>query len=139
MKTLVAGTLLYHGTDADFDEESEGLNGPAWLSSSRAVAEHFAKRTGGWGGEKRVIEYRLAEDVELHDIYSAQEMQEFADEHGISLLGAEDMRDTVENAGIPGWILPYNYPNGDDILIVNTAALEFVATAILEPAASPKM
>ena len=131
---IKAGISLYHGTDADFDEECDGLQGPAWLSSSIDVAEYFAKRSGGWGAEKRVIEYRLIRDIDLPDIYSVREMQDFAEKHGICLAGVEDMKETVEASGIPGWVLPNNYPNGDDILIVDTGFLEYVSTVKLEPA-----
>ena len=125
---LTAGMALYHGTDAEFDEECESLLGPAWLSSSRSVAESFAKRSGGWGGEKRIIEYRLTSDVDLHDIHTSLEMQEFAERHGINLDGVEEMRESVEMAGIAGWVIPHNYPDGDDILIVDTDILEFVSS-----------
>lgn len=132
MKCIKAGTLLYHGTDCnDFDEASDPLNGPAWLSSSLAVATHFASRSGGWGGVKCVAVYRLTEDVELHHVTSARQMQALAEEHGLELCGVEEMRESVEASGIPGWVIPKNYPNGDDILIANTRALDYVRTELV--------
>lgn len=129
MITIKAGTILYHGTDCDdFAEEFDGLNGPAWLSSSKDVARHFATRSGGWGGQKRIIAYKLAADVRLPEITSPRQMQMFAEEHGICLLGVEEMRESVEEAGIPGWVIPNNYPNGDDILLVDTSILNFDST-----------
>jgi hypothetical protein len=127
--TLKAGTLLYHGTDCDdFDEVNDRLTGPAWLSTAAAVALHFAKRSGGWGGTKRVMTYRLTEDVELPEILSERARRDFAEEHNIDLTGVEEMRDSVERAGIPGWVVPNNYPDGDDILLVDTGVLEHVRT-----------
>ena len=35
----------------------------------------------------------------------------------------------VENAGLPGWVIRANYPDGgDDILLVNTSVLDYVDT-----------
>jgi hypothetical protein len=139
MHTLKAGTTLYHGTDnSDFEEESSNPNPYSWFSTSRTVAEQFAKRSGGWGGPKRIIEYRLSEDLALPEITSTREMQAFAEEHEIDLSGVEGMRDSAEVAGIPGWIIPANYPDGDDILLGGTHLLDYVGTTLLDvPAAAP--
>lgn len=138
--TLRAGTKLYHGTDCDdFDESVESLSGPAWLSSSEMVAKHFATRSGGWGGVKRVIEYRLAEDIEVFNILGKSDMRELAEAHGIDLCGVEAMRESVEASGIPGWVIPYNYPNGDDILLAHPdCLLEYVRTMHIEVSLSTK-
>ncbi|WP_321935305.1 hypothetical protein [Paraburkholderia sp. J8-2] len=129
MTVLKKGTALFHGTDCDdFDETTESLNGPAWLSSSRGVAQYFATRPGGWGGTKRVIEYALAEDLELHLVSSQRAMAQLADEHDIAVTGVEEMRESVEASGIPGWVIPGNYADGDDILIVRTDLLDYVGT-----------
>lgn len=130
MHTLKAGTALYHGTDADFEEDCERLDGPAWVTSSKAVATYFAKRSNV-GGTRRIIEYVLTEDLTLPDIYTQREMLDFAEAHGIELDGVEEMRDSVAMSGQPGWILPHNYPDGDDILIVDTSVLEFRGTQSL--------
>lgn len=119
MKILPKGSVLFHGTDAEFDEAEEGLDGPAWFSTSHSVAGYFARRSGR-GGIKRVIAFSLEEDLALHEIYSAREMQAFADEHNLCLLGVEDMRESIEASGIPGWRIPSNYPDGDDIVIAST-------------------
>lgn len=129
MYTLKAGTILYHGTDCDeFDEAEDGLDGPAWLSDSKEVAEYFASRPGGWGGVPRVIEYRLAEDLALPEIHSQADMAALADEHNLSLVGVEDMRESVANSDLPGWIVPHNYPTGADILVSQTHLLDYVVT-----------
>lgn len=128
---LEKGTVLFHGTSVlDYEEAYEALNGPAWVSSSLSVAQHFAKRSkaGGEEGACRVVEFVLQEDVELPEIYGQREMQEFAEEHNLSLLGSEDIVDSVLAAGLPGWILPFNYPDGDDILLCDTSVLAFACT-----------
>lgn len=138
MYILKAGTTLFHGTDnQDLEEYSSSLHPYAWVSTSRSVAEHFAKRSGGWGGPKRVIEYRLSEDLALHEITSAQQMRNFAEEHDIDLSGVEGMRESAEVSGIPGWIIPSNYPDGDDILIGETHLLDYVGTSLIDSPQAP--
>jgi len=127
-QTLTTGTILYHGTDADFDEENEDLCGPAWLSNSANVAKHFAARKSGWGGIKRIISYRLCEPVALVEIGSKTELADFADQHGLSLYSCEDIRDSVATSALPGWIIPFNYPEGADILMADTRVLRHVRT-----------
>ena len=129
--TLKAGTILYHGTDNDdFDEAADGLDGPAWLSQGLQVAQRFAARNS-WGGQKRVIAYRLTEDVTLPAIYSREEMEELAEEHNIDLSGTEAIRDSFANSSLPGWVIPHNYPEGDDILLQFTNALEYQSSTPL--------
>jgi hypothetical protein len=41
--TIRKGTLLYHGTDGDFDE-SQGLARGSWVSRFPSVAQRFAFR-----------------------------------------------------------------------------------------------
>jgi len=130
MYILKAGTTLYHGTDhPGFNEMTP--NRYSWFSTSRSVAERFAKREGGWGGPKRVIEYCVIGEIDLHEISSARQMQAFAEEHQIDLSGVEEMRDSAEAADISGWIIPSNYPDGDDILLRDTFLLDHVETTLL--------
>lgn len=125
--TLPAGTLVYHGTDStDFDECDDDLEGPGWVSQARSVAARFAQR--GRQPSARVVVFRLLEAVTLPRIDSPRAMQAFAEEHDLQLNGVEEIRDSVERAGLPGWILPSNYPDGDDILLVDTRVLEYVET-----------
>lgn len=142
MKTLTAGTLLFHGTSStDFDEQQDGLDGPAWLSDSEAVAERFALRNQYEGSRPRVLTFVLEEDVELHLIRSAADLSEMAEEHDISFDGVEEMRDSVIDSGIPGWVIPNNYPEGADILMANTGALRYESTRAIEsaPTNRPRM
>lgn len=132
MHILKAGTTIYHGTDnSDFDEENSTPRPYSWFSTSPTVAECFSKRSGGWGGKQRVIAYELVADIALHEITSAGQRQEFAEEHNIDFSGVEEMRESAEVAGIPGWIVHSNYPDGDDILIGDTSLLDYADTTTL--------
>lgn len=142
MTILRAGTVLYHGTaEPDFDESDDGLDGPAWLSDSPLVAERFARRNAsGSASRPRVLSYTLEVDVELHLIRSTVDIEMLAEEHGISFDGVEEMRDSVSDSGIPGWVIPNNYPEGADILIADTGVLRYVQTAVLDvPAPARRM
>ena len=127
-QTLPPGTLLYHGTACnDFDETQEQLYGPAWVSDSESVARVFAGRNGG-DGPPRVVVYRLVEPVVLPLITSSRDIEQLADVFGLSLAGVEEMRSSVEQANLPGWWIPSNYPDGADILLTSTGSLEYVGT-----------
>lgn len=125
--TFEQGTLLYHGTGSEeFSEAEQQLDTYSWLSTSLTVATKFANR---WSdGIPRVAVYRLTQDVRLPQIDSQREMQNFADEHNLSLYGVEEIRDSVRAAQLPGWVIPFNYPDGDDILLADTHLLEYVET-----------
>ena len=128
-ETLRKGTLVYHGTDNDdFDEEYASLDGPAWVSTSEAVARNFVLNRSGWGGVKRIITYELGEDVSLPVIRSQRAMAQFAEDNGISLNGVEEIRDSLLRSELPGWWIPNNYPDGDDILLKDTSILDHVKT-----------
>lgn len=131
MTTLKAGTVLYHGTAmSEFEEADDHLDGPAWLTDSEVVAELFARRNATGGDSMpRVLTYTLEVDVDLHLIRGLDELSE---EHGISFGGVEEMRDSVTDAGIPGWVIPSNYPEGADILLADTGALRYESTRALE-------
>ena len=94
-----------------------------------SVAKYFATRHGDSTGRQRIVTYRLLQDLSLYELLSKQDAQEMDDEFNISFDGVWEMRDSVAQSGIPGWIAPYNYPDGDDILIVNTSLLEFVGSS----------
>lgn len=133
VQVLPAGTLLFHGTDCDnFNEADEPLWGPAWLSESATVAEHFARRSGGWGGPRRVVVYRVAEPVTLPLVSQGADMDQLADAFDLALLGVEEMRDSVQRAGLPGWWIANNYPTGSDILLSRTDCLDYIETRPLK-------
>lgn len=129
MSVLRAGTELFHGTNCDeFDEANDVLCGPAWLSRSPQVAQYFATRSGGRGGQARVIRYVLGEDISLPEITSPNDLAELAEAYSLELTGVEEMRSSIEASGLPGWVIPNNYPEGDDILLVDTRTLHYVGT-----------
>lgn len=125
------GSVLHHGTSADFDERTTELEGPAWFSSSPSVARVFALRRSGADGSPRILRYRVTQDVELPEILSAADLEELAEEHNLSVYGPEEIRESIRMSGLPGWIIPYNYPDGDDILLVDTSILEFIDSETL--------
>ena len=119
--SLLCGTLLYHGTGWSFAPEE--IYGPAWFSRSVEVAWHFAMRSGG--PEPRVMAYLLTREVELPLINGPRDFDAFCDEHDIHPYSAEDMAAGVRRAGLPGWLVPDNYPDGDDILLVDLSTITF--------------
>jgi hypothetical protein len=133
-KTIPAGTILFHGTSSgDFDEDNDHLDGPAWLSDSEVVATRFAQRNHAPGEKARVLHFVLEEDVELHLITGQHDLEDLAEEFGIDFGGVEEMRDSVSYSGIPGWVIPNNYPEGADILLVRTGALRLEKSVPLKP------
>ena len=113
---LPAGLILFHGTSARFDHAD--IEGPAWFTTSKDVAEHFAeRRRQGNGGKVRIMKFRLAVDLLLPRIENAREMNRFAELFQIDTMGTEDMQDSMRRAHLPGWIIPDNYETGDDIMI----------------------
>lgn len=125
MIVLKKGEILFHGTDADF--EPDDIRDAAWFTRSRSVAEHFGSRFG-WGDGARVHSYMLVEDLELPDFHSKAEFDEFLESHGIEGFSPEELSDGILDRCLPGWVIPNNYPNGDDILINNTDILSYVET-----------
>jgi len=110
-QTLPVGHKLYHGTNAVFEPEDDELIAPAWFSSSPSVAKHFAR-----GG--RVLPYEVVAPIKLPVITTKREREDFREMFGIEGDSAEDLADDMLRSGLPGWIIPNNYPDGDDILLV---------------------
>lgn len=81
------------------------------------------------GGQRRIISYVLARDLELYAVYSRKDLQRLAEKFELELDSSEDIRQSVRNSGIEGWIIPKNYPDGDDVLISDPGyVLEYQAT-----------
>lgn len=114
--TLKAGTILYHGTSAEFED----LEGPSWVSRSVSVADFFKGRYKG--PQPRVLVFETTESLNLILIRTPREFAEVLLEAGHT--GDEDMTEIAELfaarfAGeYDGWIIPDNYPDGDDILLI---------------------
>lgn len=134
---LKAGTTLYHGTcGEDFEESSDGLEGPAWVTDSEEVARYFAVRYEG--SRPRIVVYELTEDVELPEILTQRDMAHLVDEYDISTCGAEDICDSVRHSPLKGWYIPNNYPEGADILLRDTQLLAYRHTIdIQQPVTRP--
>jgi hypothetical protein len=116
-----AGTLLYHGTGWAFDPDE--IMAPTWFSRSIHVARHFSRRSEG--GKSRILGYRTGAEIVLPLIRGAGQFDAFCERHGIRPYSAEDMADGVRRAGLAGWVIPDNYPDGDDILLVDLSTLAF--------------
>lgn len=116
LRTIPAGTILFHGTDDDEFDPAD-IKGPAWFSNDNDVAAHFVN-----GG--RLLAYRTKVDIKLPVIKNASEMEDFAEKFNIDRMSSEDVRDTARRSGIAGWIIPDNYEPGDDILICDLSDLE---------------
>lgn len=127
---LPTGSVLFHGTTADFDEACESLEGPSWLSTSKEVAQKMAKMRPEGGGEPRVLVYELVEDAVLPGIYSRTELGRLADTFGLDLHDTEAMRDSLQASSLPGWHIPHNYPTGSDTLIKDTDMLRYLYTEL---------
>jgi GNAT superfamily N-acetyltransferase/RNA:NAD 2'-phosphotransferase (TPT1/KptA family) len=137
-QTLPAGTILYHGTDASqWKPQQEQIESPAWFSQSRSVAEQFST----WNGDKKpvVAEYRTTQPIELVVIHNRRDLDSLCEKYQVFEEGStRDMADELSNY-IEGWIIPNNYPDGDDIMIGDASNLEFVQmTKAIRPAHNKK-
>lgn len=118
MTVLKRGETLYHGTGSTETFELPTWTGFAWFSTSRSVADRFAKASAaGTGAEPRLLEYRVVEDVELLEFLDARDIERFLDELGLEADSAHDLAEIACDQGYAGWVIPQNYPDGDDVLL----------------------
>ena len=117
--TLAAGTTVYHGTRSE--EEFEDLNGPAWVSQDRGVAEEFVEWHDA-GGAPRILEFKTVNDLTLALFESSQDIEDFVE----GVLGEPDgymspmeLAEMVCDEGYDGWIIPNNYGSSDDTMLCN--------------------
>lgn len=124
--SLPRGTVLYHGTNGDFEEE-HGLNGPVWVSNSEKVAEYFA----GWrgdNGEARVTKWETTQEIEL-GVLTTEYLEYAAEYLGIELDPSEpdDMLQHLRQKGFAGWVIPDNYGYREaDICLEYTDDLQYI-------------
>lgn len=113
-RTLAAGTRMFHGTDGADPPDWFGF---AWFSDDPRVARVFA------GADGTIYEYVLTDDVDLLLLTSADEIVDSIskisglDPDDIESMASSELADEVCSAGYDGWIIPKNYPEGDDILL----------------------
>src|SRR5271157_5173620 len=115
-KTFVIpkGTVLYHGTNQRFSRAE--ISTPAWFSTSPSVAEHFSTQHGE--EKARILKYETTHTIRLPLIESKEDLGKLGDIFNVDFnFGPEDTIDAIQDAGLPGWIIPSNYPDGNDILL----------------------
>ena len=121
---LPKGTTLYHGTGAEFPASE--LNMPAWFTTSNSVAKHFQQWHSSDEDVPRTIKYKITKPIRLPRIDDKQDMDDFCERFGIDrgLGGSEETCDALRQSALPGWIIPCNYPDGDDILLTSSDSIE---------------
>lgn len=127
---LKKGTTVYHGTCAAFDESSEDLIAPFWVSTSESVAENFSTWHAPGNDQTRVIEYKVKKSVRLALIESKEDMKRLLDKY--QAYDSRELAEMMYDDGKDGWIIPWNYPDGDDIMLADPSILEYVATSPIE-------
>lgn len=116
-RSLPAGTELFHGTS------TKGFlvpRGPAFFSDTYSVAKYFTD----WhqGKHKRILRLEVTDEIpKLALIESKEDFDNLAEEFGVEAEDNESRIDLVRMAGFDGWIIPNNYPDGADILILEPA------------------
>ena len=124
-EAIPKGTLLYHGTAQEFP--GMDLSTPAWFSTSRSVAEHFQDWHAGEEAKRRLLIFKAIRPIRLPRIDGREDLERLEDMFGIQTsYGTEDTVDSLPQSGLPGWIIPHNYPDGDDILLASGDSIEFV-------------
>ncbi len=114
---LAPGTLLYHGTQAP--EDFEHPDGPAWFTTSEAVARRFV----GWNrvaGEARprLLVYRVTAPLrDLILINGQRDMQAMMDhlagvEGDLDHASPRELAEEVCQSRYNGWHIRANYPDG---------------------------
>lgn len=127
--TLPSQTILYHGTNGDFDETA--LSSPSWVSNHIEPAQYFAE----WHddeGYPRIATYRLEHDLKLAEL-SRNCFDAIEEDYGVTYQGADDAEDFCrflhQHWGFDGWIIPDNYgPGKADILLRDTSGLTHLKT-----------
>lgn len=119
IRSLPAGTDLYHGTSSPKDFLIP--NGPAFFSDNYSVAKHFV--TWHRGRNPRVLRFEATEEIpSLALIESKADFDALSEEIGFDpVMDTQGRVDLVRTAGYDGWIIPNNYPDGADIMILEPA------------------
>lgn len=154
------GRLLYHGTEISFPGRK--IRMPTWFTRSKAIAQWFALRFGAtpqgssrqergrqnaqnsqdsqgsqnaWDrGEKipRILVFKTTEDIALPEIKGKKELTRFGERVHVDVRGSEAMRETIRRSTAPGWVIPNNYQNGgDDILLCSRDKIQYIEEEIV--------
>ena len=85
------------------------------------MAEHFE----AWHGEENnhTLEYEVIKPIRLPRLDSREDLDALGEKFQLESLmnggGAEEMAYDMQSSVLPGWIIPNNYPDGDDIMLVS--------------------
>lgn len=113
-RSLPVGTEIFHGTS---QKGFKIPRGPAFFSDTYSVAKYFV--TWHKGKYKRILRLEVKEEIpKLALIESKEDFDKLAEEFGIEAESTEDRIDLIRMAGFDGWIIPNNYPDGGDIMIL---------------------
>jgi hypothetical protein len=108
---------------------------PCWVSTSYTVAERFVDfHRHETKGRRRVIQYEITRPLTLLKITGRHSLNDLEEYYGVETRDpyqmAEDvcrLRDKNGNR-FDGWIIPNNYPDGDDIMLAESNVLSHVKT-----------
>lgn len=121
LRTLPAGTALFHGTDCEGGFETP--DGPAWFAFDASAAESWA----GWSeavppgrvkGARRLFAFETVRDLDLPDTRSEEAWRALC----VGLCGDEEagsrtLAQRVAAAGLSGWY------GGREVMLVRPADL----------------
>lgn len=133
--SIKKGTELFHGTSSK--EEFDVPSGHSFFSDSPEVAKKFVRPRRG-GGVPRILRLRARKPItKLALIESAEEydalFEELGRRTGHDPLGFPHAEIACQ-AGLEGWVIPQNYPEGSDIMLCYPEDyLELVDMAYLDP------
>ena len=131
---LLAGTLLYHGTDrADADEVSVTGRHAFWLAATLELAQNNALRNRT--GTPRVFIYRLKSDLTLPVVRTPDDVQALLKTYELWVTEDELLQASAIAANLAGWAYPDANPLGAFIKLFDTSMLEYVETRDVDRAA----
>lgn len=119
-RTFIAkGTELYHGTNSETIFEFP--EPPAWFTTSWEVAKYFSEYHSQ-EGKPRIHLFRAQRRIQKILLIEQTEewkrlMEEMKEETGDPSEDPRDLARRLCQQGLNGWIIPDNYPNGDDIML----------------------
>lgn len=118
-RSLPVGTDLFHGTSV---KGFKIPRGPAFFSDTYGVAKNFVNWHRG-GKKPRVMRFEVTDEIpKLALIESKEDLEQIAEDLGGEVREDTQSRiDLVRMAGFDGWIIPNNYPDGADIMLLEPA------------------